>query len=350
MSDEVKRDQQPPLLELQEVWERNWQEMPDFKQRNEKPYDSIHVQFRSAEDRRAFLTLIGEPPARRQSIWWPKMEVRRQSDQNAEPTTVAPNRYPIYVISKGRWERPLTVRALEKLGINYQLVVEPQEAAAYEQVLREGRGYGTLTVLPFANLGLGSIPARNWVWDAAIEYGLTRHWILDDNIDGFYRLHDNQKWRITDENPFAPIEAWADRYTNVAIAGMQYEFFADRRSTWPAFNLNTRVYSCILLRNDLPYRWRGRYNEDTDLSLRALKDGWVTALFYAYLCKKMPTLTMRGGNTDELYQDDGRLRMAESLRAQHPDVVRVVEKWGRWQHHVDYRAFERNKLIPRAEK
>jgi hypothetical protein len=107
---------------------------------------------------------------------------------------------------------------------------------------------------------------------------------------------------------------------------------------------NTRIYSCILVNNAIPYRWRGRYNEDTDLSLRALKDGWCTIEFNAFLADKQGTLSMKGGNTDELYQGDGRLRMAQSLQAQHPDVTKIVWKWGRWQHQVDYRPFKRNKL------
>jgi hypothetical protein len=60
----------------------------------------------------------------------------------------------------------------------------------------------------------------------------------------------------------------------------------------------------------------------------------------------MRTMTMTGGNSDELYAaDDGRLKMAESLVEQHPDVTRITWRWGRWQHHVDYRPFRRNKLI-----
>src|SRR6185436_4549517 len=109
--------------------------------------------------------------------------------------------------------------------------------------------------------------------------------------------------------------------------------------------LNTRLYSCILIKNDLPYRWRGRYNEDTDLSLQALKDGWVTVLFLIFLQKKMATMTVKGGNTDELYQGDGRLQMAQSLQRQHPDVTQIKQRWGRWQHVVDYRPFKHNKPI-----
>jgi hypothetical protein len=129
---------------------------------------------------------------------------------------------------------------------------------------------------------------------------------------------------------------------------MQYEkFLPARYKHIQPFRLNTRIYSCILIRNDLPYRWRGRYNEDTDLSLRALKDGWCTVLFNAFLAEKITTMRIKGGNTDELYRDDGRLQMALSLQRQHPDVVKVAHKWGRWQHQVDYRPFKKNKLILR---
>ena len=62
---------------------------------------------------------------------------------------------------------------------------------------------------------------------------------------------------------------------------------------------------------------------------------------------------MRGGNTDELYRQDGkfdgRLEMARSLQRQHPDVAKVVWKFNRWQHQVDYRPFKTNKLIRRLD-
>jgi len=135
---------------------------------------------------------------------------------------------------------------------------------------------------------------------------------------------------------------------------MHYVMFAAaRKAKKSRFILNTRVYSCILIKNDLPYRWRGRYNEDTDLSLRVLKDGWVTVLFYQFLCEKTVTMSMKGGNTDELYKQDdkfdGRKEMALSLWHQHPDVTKIVQKWGRWQHKVNYRPFSNNRLRLRKD-
>ena len=63
-------------------------------------------------------------------------------------------------------------------------------------------------------------------------------------------------------------------------------------------------------------------------------------------------MKMKGGNTTELYRQDkefdGRLEMAKSLQKQHPDVAKVVWKWGRWQHSVDYRPFRKNKMIKKV--
>lgn len=256
-------------------------------------------------------------------------------------------KYPVYIISKGRWESRLTSKALEQRGIPYRIVVEPQELAQYAAVIDPAK----ILTLPFSDLGQGGIPARNWVWEHAIAEGAARHWILDDNMPQFFRLTDGIKYSTTTGSTFAAIEDWADRYDNVALAGMQYQDLSPARDVAYPILLNTRVYSCILIDHRLPIRWRGRYNEDTDLSLRALKAGWCTALFYAFMVANLATMKMKGGNTDTLYHQDarfdGRLAMARSLQRQHPDVTKVVWKWGRWQHSVDYRPFKGNRLLPR---
>lgn len=253
-------------------------------------------------------------------------------------------RYPVYVISKGRWESRLTAKALTDRNIPYRVVIEPQEYTQYAAVIDPA----TLLTLPFSNLGQGSIPARNWVWEHSISEGTERHWILDDNIKSFFRFNNNLKVPTASGAAFRAAEDFVDRYENVAISGFNYFMFASRKATPPPFTLNTRIYSCILIKNDIPYRWRGRYNEDTDLSLRVLKDGWCTVLFQAFLAEKAVTMTMKGGNTEALYklgdQQDGRLLMAQSLQQQHPDVTKIAWKWGRWQHQVDYRPFKNNQL------
>jgi len=257
-------------------------------------------------------------------------------------------KYPVYIISKGRYESRLTARALDEMNCPYRLVIEPQEHKLYCAHMRWS-DEEKLLVLPFSNLGLGSIPARNWVWDHARESGASRHWILDDNIGGFCRFNHNKKYPCDSAAIFRAAEDFVDRYENVAIAGFNYRFFIDPREKYDPFRLNTRIYSCILLKNDLPYEWRGRYNEDTDLSIRALKDGWCTVLFLTFLADKAATMTVKGGNTTELYEGDGRLKMAKSLKEQHPDIVKITRKWGRWQHTVDYSGFAKNELRLRPD-
>lgn len=250
-------------------------------------------------------------------------------------------KYPVYVISKGRWESRQTVKALTSKGIPHYVVIEPQEFEKYSSVIDPK----TILVLPFSNLGKGSIPARNWVWEHSVASGFERHWILDDNIKDFYRYNQNTTIRVKSGTIFKCAEDFVDRYENVGIAGFQYFMFAPRKSKKPPFSLNTRIYSCILILNRIPYKWRGRYNEDTDLSIRALKDGWVTILFNAFLADKTTTMTMKGGNSTELYKGDGRLLMAQSLQEQHPEITQIKQRWGRWQHVVDYSSFKRNKLL-----
>jgi hypothetical protein len=108
--------------------------------------------------------------------------------------------------------------------------------------------------------------------------------------------------------------------------------FAVNGQKMPPFYLNVHVYSCMLILNALPQRWRGRYNEDTDLCLQVLSAGWCTVLFNAFLAWKATTMTTKGGNTAELYQGDGRLKMARSLERAWPGVVEVGRRFRRPQH------------------
>lgn len=249
-------------------------------------------------------------------------------------------KYPIYIISKGRAESRLTSRALETMNCPYRIVIEPQEYDDYAAVIDPKK----ILILPFSNLGQGSIPARNWVWEHSISEGHEKHWILDDNIRHFYRLNRNLKIRAITPSIFRCCEDFTDRYENVKMSGMNYFFFCPSTIKRPPYYTNTRVYSCILLDNSVTHRWRGRYNEDTDLSIRILKDNHCTFLFNAFLCGKSATMQMKGGNTEEIYAKndaafDNRREFAESLKAQHPDVVEITQKWGRWHHNVDYSVF-----------
>ena len=264
---------------------------------------------------------------------------------------------PIYVISKGRWESRLTVKALEEMGADYKIVVEQSEYDKYAEVIDPKK----ILILDekykdeydaFADIGVtsskGGGPARNFVWDHAISTGAKWHWIMDDNIRHFSRYNNNFKIRAKTPTIFRIMEDFVNRYENVGIAGPNYEFFITRKvNTYPPFVANTKVYSCILIKNDLPLRWRGRYNEDVDLCLRVMKAGFCTIQFNAFLQLKMGTQIMKGGN-EEIYSK-GTLEKSQMLVRMHPDVTRVVWRYGRWHHEVDYRKFKKMKLIKKTD-
>lgn len=263
-------------------------------------------------------------------------------------------KYPIYIVSKGRWDTRLTSKSLERMSVPYYIVVEQHEYDQYASVIDPAK----ILVLPdrylkmydtFDDLGdtkgKGPGAARNFAWEHSVGLGYDWHWVMDDNIASFNRLNRNLMCKVMFGGIFAAAEDFVDRYTNVAIAGFNYDFFAKAKEPLPPFVLNTRIYSCLLIRNDIPYRWRGRYNEDTDLSLRALKDGWCTIQFNAFLQEKATTQTLKGGNTAEFYEKEGTLPKSKMLEDMHPDIAKVVWKFGRWHHYVDYRRFKGNKLI-----
>ncbi|CAB4189250.1 hypothetical protein UFOVP1184_4 [uncultured Caudovirales phage] len=263
-------------------------------------------------------------------------------------------RHPIYIVSKGRAESRLTSKSLHEMGVPHYIVVEEQEHDEYAQHIDSS---ATLLVLdkqyqidydPCDDLGMtkskGPGPARNFAWEHSIKAGATSHWVMDDNIDGFFRLNRNFKVPALTGAIFAAMEDFVDRYDNVAMSGPNYFMFASRKSKQPPFALNTRIYSCNLIRNDMPYRWRGRYNEDTDLSLRMLKDGWCTVQFNAFLQMKLRTQTVKGGNTAEFYAKEGTLPKSKMQVDLHPDVSRIVWRFQRWHHYVDYTPFRKNKL------
>jgi len=254
----------------------------------------------------------------------------------------------------------MTSDALTLCKIPHTIVIEPQEIDNYRRTTKDNP-LVTLLELDMSykekydvcdNLGLtkstGPGPARNFIWDHSISLGYDWHWIMDDNIRCFYRLHNNVRHLIHTGSGFAAMEDFCLRYTNLYMAGPNYRMFVPGKQKRPPFVMNTRIYSCNLIRNDIPYRWRGRYNEDTDLSLRILKDGFCTVQFNAFLQDKIATQQIKGGNTGEFYAKEGTSPKSNMQYALHPDCTKLVIRFGREHHYVDYTRFKKNRLIRRA--
>lgn len=253
--------------------------------------------------------------------------------------------FPIYIVSKGRWKSRLTSKAFERMRVPYRIVVEEDEYADYCSVIDKAkvlvldksyqRNYDIFRDMGTG--GTGSGPARNFAWEHALTSGHSWYWCVDDNIGGFGRFNGVRD-KVCDGTIFRCMEDFVLRYKNVAMAGPTYRFSIGLWQGLPPFFLNTRIYSCNLIRTSVPFRWRGRYNEDTDLSLRLLKAGWCTVLFNAFFQNKMGTMTTKGGNTDTIYVG-GTMPKSKMLVEMHPDCCNLSWRWGRAHHHVDYARF-----------
>jgi len=326
-----------------------WVNMPEFINGYSKP--SVSVKLNLDESHYSALNALTKISHRlgHHFTWFPQKELVISQYVHDSTTELLPPmpQYPVYIISLGRAVSRYTSKRLDEAGVPYFLVVEPSEYEIYaENVSRE-----CLLRLPndYSRENTGSIPARNFVWEHALNVVKSkRHWILDDNIEYFLRLNKNKRQKVVNVGAaFAAAEDFVDRYENIGLAGFHGSQCVKGETPTKPFLLNSRVYSCILIRNDLPFRWRGRYNEDTDLSLRVLKNGLCTLLFNCFLFNKH-TMRMRGGNTDGIYAE-GRKEFAESLARQHPDVAKVVKRFGRWHHMVNYKSFANIALKPVVE-
>jgi len=345
-------------------WKNEWVNMPEYNNINQPPPEiTAKFKFRNYDDYEMFKEKIkkylyndekvfdGQQKINEKQAWFPLREKDRKYYYLSKGQYTKP-RFPIYIVSKGRWERNPTSKMLKKMNVPFFIIVEKQEYKNYLNLVDKKQ----ILILPQKykdnydrfwknnDKRTGSGAARNYAWEHSIENGYKWHWVLDDNIESFERYNNNKKIRVYDGSIFYVSEDFALRYENLAIAGLQYANFMPHSEFRPPYRLNTRIYSCLLIRNDIPYRWRGIYNEDTDLCIRVLKDGWATVLFNAFLQGKRATGTVKGGNTKELYQN-GTSDKSKMLFDMHPDLVKMVTRFNRPHHFVNYKVFEKNKLI-----
>ena len=237
-------------------------------------------------------------------------------------------------------------------GVPFRLVVEPQEVQRYTAE------YGTMSVIELDmnyqtayetmdaygdTLSYGPGPARNFAGDIARAENSGMHWTIDDNlIPCLFRYKDKRYIKVRKGIPnwFAEIEVLITKFNNVAMGG-PYDFaFSMQGKKIRHYIFNTRVYSFNLIRNNLPHRWRGRWNEDTILSIDILKAGFATCLVQTHLMHKMQTNAIKGGNTGEFYGGKKVSNTGPKTRGQlraYPEYTKITKKFGRIHHHIDYR-------------
>lgn len=346
------------------VLAKEWLHMPEYCNGVEQePMITAKFKFRNQADFERFNRLMkrhvyknnkvfdGMQRENEKQAWYPLKE--KASQYRYVSDTVINPQFPVYVVSKGRWIRRPTCKTLDEMNTPYLVLVEQDE---YEQYC-SAVGKEKIMVVPQQyrdeydtfwkdnDMRTGPGHARNFAWDDSVKKGFSWHWVMDDNIESFERYNHNMKVKCLTGAILRMCEEFVLRYENIAVAGLNYAIFCPSYESRPPYQLNTRIYSCLLIRNDIPYRWRGRYNEDTDLCLRALKDKWCTVQFNCALQGKRATQTMRGGNSETFYDKEGTYLKSKMIAEMHPDVAKVVWRFNRPHHFVDYKPFKKNKLI-----
>lgn len=265
-------------------------------------------------------------------------------------------KYPIYVITKGRWEKTYTIDTLEDMGVDFFICVEPKE---YENYISNPKiDKNKIIILPenYSEKEQGAVPVRNFVWEHAVRSGAQKHWQLDDNILWFYRWNNNKQIKVRDGVFFRIMEDFSDRYENLGLTSCQYQSFVPAiDSSREQLIVNTRAYSCILINTELldqrlDERWRGRYNDDTDLTLRVLSTGDLCIVnFNSLLSGKLPSGSMKGGMA-EMYKNhthDGYGKKFDALKETWGDIVKLTNNKhvdGRPHHIIEYTKLFKQKL------
>lgn len=279
------------------------------------------------------------------------------------------SKYPIFVISYNRPQNHITAKRLAEFNVSHFLVLHKEQIEEYKKYFTpEMKKYTTILQfdddyklkyetcdnIPHRIKNAGSGAERNFAWDYSIKLGAKAHWLMDDNMYFFYikginpknntyiRVACNSK-EIFQEK-FKKGEEFFDKYENLLMIELTEDNFIINKSKYN-HRLNTRCFSCNLIYNDMPIRWRGRYNEDVILSFDIMKAGYCIASFYGGILKnKISTREARGGNhaknknDKESIYDDGENYKYSSvdktnlLLNVYPEYFKKVIKYGRVHH------------------
>lgn len=352
----IKGKENPNYYKFVKLNNEHYNNLPEFKwSESLKSRKMVEVGYKTEEDKSKILETFNIKPTKKNFFYYELIssdeKLTYEYTESIQPT------YPIYVITKGRWKKTLTIDTLEDMGVNFYICVEPKEYESYCSNPKIDKN--KILILPedFSEQGNGAVPVRNFVWEHSVKNGFKKHWQLDDNISWFYRWNENKQLKVRDGVFFKIMEDFSDRYENLGLVSCQYKSFIPAIDTGrEQFIVNTRAYSCILINSELldqrlDERWRGRYNDDTDLSLRVLSTGDLcTVNFNSLLSGKQTSGSMKGGMA-EIYDNhshNGYMKKFNALKDNWGDIIKLTNKRhkdGRPHHIIEYTKLFKQPLI-----
>ena len=295
------------------------------------------------------------------------------------------NKYPIFVISYNRSKKHITAKKLAEYGVYHYLVLHKDQIPEYTQYMTPAMKkytqilefdddyklkYETCDNIPHSIKNAGSGAERNFAWDYAIKIGAKAHWLMDDNmtfkyIEGINKQNNTYVRKVCTASKFQELfpkaEVFFDKYSNLLMLELAQNDFTigvNKKS----YRLNSRCFSCNLIWNDMPIRWRGRYNEDVILSFDIMTAGYCIASYIGGILKsKQSTRCAVGGNhavnaqdKNSIYNDATNYRFSSVEKTNlllrvYPQYFTKVIKYGRVHHQYNKRVINHNftqTLIP----
>ena len=213
---------------------------------------------------------------------------------------------PIYVVSKGR-PTSSTCKLLTEAGLDFTLVVEEPEAEDY------ARWESKLVVM--SKTDQGNAYARQTALDHARESEIKYIWMLDDDIEAFYKTEKKRNVPVSCDQALAGAEGLLCGIDRIGIAGLEYQQFA-----WSAKRAMKFYSYCdvvVYLNTDVPvnYDTSFRLKVDRDYAISVLSAGYLTAKVNMYSFQA-PKYGSNSGGCKEDYEN-------ERFWSE-----RLVQKWG----------------------
>ena len=225
--------------------------------------------------------------------------------------------HPIYIPSKGRANSCKTADLLEESALNFSIVVEQDDVAAYSEK------YPKQTILTLPQSSQGIAFARAWIKEYSTRIGESHHWQLDDDVTTFQIRKINKNIDM----PAAEVIGEAERriygFDNIGIMGLRHSMYA--WSSEPQASYNQQCCSCFLVNNKVQSNFRMGIVEDTDFSLQVLMEGWCTILFNRLIYSPMPEGKTEGGNMASGHYEN-ILNLQKELIREWPNMFKIIIK------------------------
>lgn len=276
--------------------------------------------------------------------------------------------YPIFIISYNRPNaNASTIANFIKFGVKINVVVHKEQLQDYKKYFNSPlvnwivfddeykHKYETLSNVDSHEKNAGSGAERNFAWDCAKNAGYTAYWNFDDNMIFIYQTKkltgsgkSFERRHLNDPKLFKELfhkaEDFYDSYDNLFIMELGESTYFGFRNT-PV--INRRCYSALLINTAIPTQWRGRYNEDTIMSIDTLINGFCTIQTPILLKNKQSTRSAKGGNhalgngkddlKNQVYSDAVNYEFSSSLKSQmlvavYPQYCYLKYRVGRIHH------------------